>query len=73
MLVIPIPNIEPTPNIESISHVELTNQALQDDANEEIAESSNQVQSTANEGELVSCNFSYTSIRFLAYLTFIYT
>ena len=58
VLVIPIPNIELTPNIETISHVEPTNQALQSDANDEIAESSNPLQNSANEGEIVSCNFS---------------
>ncbi|CAG8673155.1 7338_t:CDS:1, partial [Ambispora gerdemannii] len=31
-----ISNIEPTSNVKSIFHVELTNQALQSDTNEEI-------------------------------------
>ncbi|CAG8696063.1 6148_t:CDS:1, partial [Ambispora gerdemannii] len=43
-----ISNIESTSNVKSIFHVKLTNQA-QNDANEEIAESSSQLQDSANE------------------------
>ncbi|CAG8555213.1 5369_t:CDS:2 [Ambispora gerdemannii] len=44
-----ISNIKPTSNVKSIFHVELTNQTLQSDTNEEIAESSSQLQDSANE------------------------
>ncbi|CAG8663894.1 3718_t:CDS:2 [Ambispora gerdemannii] len=42
-------DMKSTSNVKSIFHVELTNQVLQSDANEEIAESSSQLQDSANE------------------------